>query len=169
MSLLVARAFLWRQRAYSARTSSSPLLASLRLSSSETENTRKEKAGADAAGENKWARRAALGAAVGTLLLTTSALFLGAAYLAYDELTHSQVFVRWRMKRILRAGPPDDALSLVPEDRRFTLAEPRLLAGTPLLILGPSGSGKSSLMAKMVSDLKAKKVPVSYFSTRTAL
>ena len=30
MSLLVARAFLWRQRAYSARTSSSPLLMSLR-------------------------------------------------------------------------------------------------------------------------------------------
>ena len=134
------------------------------------ENKRKAKAEADAAGENKWARRAAVGAAVGTLLLTTSALFLGAAYLAYDELTHSKVFVRWRMKRILRAGPPDDALPpSVPKDRRFALAEPMLVAGSPLLVLGPSGSGKSSLMAKMVRDLKAKKVPVAYFSTRTAI
>ncbi len=129
-------------------------------------NKRKAALEVEAAGENKWARRAA----VGTLLLTTSALFLGAAYLAYDELTHSKVFVRWRMKRVLRAGPPDDALPpLVPENRRFALREPHLVAGSPLLVLGPSGSGKSSLMAKMVRDLKAKKVPVAYFSTRTSV
>ena len=74
------------------------------------------------------------------------------------------------MKRVLRAGPPDDALApVVPESRRFALQEPRLVAGSPLLVLGPSGSGKSSLMAKMVRDLKAKKVPVAYFSTRTAI
>ena len=233
MSLLAARALLWRQHAYAARTSFAPLVASLRWSSSgsppdgdddiakarkaaelaklraeaaeaanraatEMENTRKRaleadaaaeskrkaaleadaageskrkaKAEADAAGENRWARRAAVGAGVGTILLTTSALFLGAAYLAYDEITHSKVFVRWRMKRILRAGPPDDALApVVPESRRFALAEPMLVAGSPLLVLGPSGSGKSSLMANMVRDLKAKKVPVAYFSTRTAI
>ena len=121
--------------------------------------TDKVKAEADAAGENKWARRAAVGA-----------LFLGAAYLAYDEITHSKFVVRWRMKRILRAGPPDDALApVVPESRRFALEEPLLLSGFPLLVLGPSGSGKSSLMAKMVRDLKAKKVPVAYFRTRTAV
>jgi hypothetical protein len=240
MSLLAARALLWRQHAYAARTSFAPLVASLRWSSSgsppdgdddiakarkaaelaklraeaaevanradkskaeaaeaanradkvkaetatERENTRKRaleadaageskrkaKAEADAAGENKWARRAAVGAAVGTLLLATSALFLGAAYLAYDEFTHSKVFVRWRMKRILRAGPPDSALSpVVPESRRFALAEPTLISGLPLLVLGPSGSGKSSLMATMVRDLKAKKVPVAYFRTRAAI
>ncbi len=223
MSLLAARALLWRQHAYAARASFSPLLASLRWSSSggsphdgdddiakarkaaelaellsrqreavnradkskaeaaeaanradkskaevdkskaeaatEMENTRKAKAEADAAGENKWARRAAVGV-----------LTLGAAYLAYDEFIHSKVFVRWRMKLILRAGPPDAALApAVPESRRFALAEPMLVAGLPLLVLGPSGSGKSSLMAKMARDLKAKKVPVAYFSTRTAI
>jgi hypothetical protein len=114
---------------------------------------------AEAAAEIKWVLRAAVGA-----------LLLGAAYLAYDEFTHSKVFVRWRMKRVLRAGPPDDALPpAVPDSRRFALAEPTLVSGLPLLVLGPSGSGKSSLMAKMVRDLKAKKVPVAYFSTRSAI
>lgn len=49
------------------------------------------------------------------------------------------------------------------------LREPHLVAGSPLLVLVPSGSGKSSLMAKMVRDLKAKIMPVAYFSTRTAV
>jgi energy-coupling factor transporter ATP-binding protein EcfA2 len=117
---------------------------------------------AGSARDRLWAQRTAL-------LLSTGALVLCAAYLAYDEVTHSRAFVRWYMKRVISAGPADSLLpEVVPEDRLFVLQDPEVDHGTPLLILGPSGSGKSSLMAKMVRDLKAKKVPVAYFSTRSA-
>jgi energy-coupling factor transporter ATP-binding protein EcfA2 len=122
----------------------------------------KVKAEAGSAWDRWWAQRM-------TLLLSTGALVLSAAYLAYDELTHSKAFIRWNMKRVIRAGPPDRVLPKpVPEDRRFKLEEPEVEPGSPLLILGPSGSGKSSLMAKMVRDLKSKKVPVAYFRTRSS-
>lgn len=103
------------------------------------------------------------------LFMSIGAVVLAAGYLAYDEVTHSKAFVRWNMKRVIRSGPPDLLLpDAVPAERRFVLREPRVVNGFPQFILGPSGSGKSSLMADTVRELKKKKVPVVYFSTRSS-
>ncbi len=122
----------------------------------------KVKAEAGSAWDSWWAQRIKRFMSIGTFVL-------GAGYLAYDEITHSKAFVRWNMKRVIRAGPPDILLpDAVPAERRFVLREPRVVEGFPHLILGPSGTGKSSLMADMVRELKKNKTPVVYFSTRSS-
>jgi hypothetical protein len=112
------------------------------------------------------ARRAAAGAA-GVLV---GAVVLGGLFLAYDHYTHhNKAYLLRRIKAKLVAGPHE---SLLPKPPSFSpLPLPPLPIedmNVPLLILGASGSGKSSQLAELARTFKAKGVPVIYFRFRAA-
>jgi energy-coupling factor transporter ATP-binding protein EcfA2 len=112
------------------------------------------------------ARRAAAGAA-GVLV---GAVVLGGLFLAYDHYTHhNKAYLLRRIKAKLVAGPDEN---LLPKPPSFSpLPLPPLSIedmNAPLLVLGASGSGKSSLLAELARTLKAKGVPVIYFRFRAA-
>jgi energy-coupling factor transporter ATP-binding protein EcfA2 len=231
MSMLVARAFLWRQRAIAARTSFSPLLTSLRWSSSGSPpdgddddiakarkatvlaKLRAEEANAKAnaaayadkvkaeaaeaanradkvkaetaeaanradkvkaetavsqesANDYLWVRRA-VGGVAGVLVGT---LVLGGLYLCYDHYTHhNRAHLRRRIRKTLLAGPYDGLLPRPPRISPLPMPPfPIENMNRPVLVLGASGSGKSTQMGDLARTLKKRGVPVVYFRFRTS-
>jgi hypothetical protein len=91
---------------------------------------------------------------------------LGTLWLGYDHLTHSYgPYVRWQMKLKLLKGPPDEALPKVPA-HEFTVRYPSFDSGLPVLLLGRTGSGKSTILAHLARDFKSRGVPVVHFGLR---
>jgi hypothetical protein len=117
------------------------------------------------ANDSLWAWRAAAGV-VGVLV---GAVVFGGLFLAYDHFTHhNKAHLRRRIKAKLVAGPDE---SLLPESPASPFLLPPLpieAMNRPLLVLGASGSGKSSQLAELARTLKAKGVPVVYFRFRAA-
>jgi hypothetical protein len=118
----------------------------------------KLEAAARAAKENdsKWALRA-----------TGGVFVLGVLFLMYDYYTHShRPYLRARIRKALLRGPVDDSLPEVPP---VYLPLPRLpIDGmkVPLVVMGASGSGKSTQLGVLARELKQKGVPVVYFRLR---
>lgn len=91
---------------------------------------------------------------------------LGTLWLGYDHLTHSYgPYVRWQIKRKLLKGPLEEALPKVPA-HEFTVRYPSFDSGLPVLLLGRTGSGKSSILAHLARDFKRRGVPVVHFRLR---
>jgi peptidoglycan hydrolase-like protein with peptidoglycan-binding domain len=111
------------------------------------------------ANDSLWARRAAAGV-----------LVFGGLFLAYDHYTHhNKAYLLRRIKAKLVAGPDEN---LLPKSAAFpVLALPPLPIqnmNRPVIVLGASGSGKSSQLAELARTFKAKGVPVVYFRFRAA-
>ena len=80
----------------------------------------------------------------------------GAAWLTYDFITHEyDPYIAWSMKRHLRACPvPASAADLAPP--LLPVPGPPLQLGKlncPTLLLGPTGSGKSSQLAELARSI----------------
>jgi hypothetical protein len=104
-----------------------------------------------------WGRRVVLGTAV-----------LGGLFLALDHYTHhNRAYLRRRIRRVLVAGPKD---GLLPQPPFPALSLPPFPMNSstnrPLLVLGASGSGKSTQMGELARDFQSKGVPVVYFRFR---
>jgi hypothetical protein len=118
------------------------------------------------ANDSLWAWRAAAGV-VGVLV---GAVVFGGLFLAYDHFTHhNKAYLLRRIKAKLVAGPDEN---LLPKPPSFSpLPLPPLSIedmNAPLLVLGASGSGKSSQLAELARTFKEKGVPVVYFRFRAA-
>jgi hypothetical protein len=114
---------------------------------------------AKTANDSFWARRVLVGAVV-----------LGGLFLAYDHHTHhNRAYLRRRIRRVLIEGPRE---SLLPSPPPFTTLPlppfPIANMNRPVLILGASGSGKSTQMGELAREFKMKGVPVVYFRFRSS-
>jgi hypothetical protein len=112
-----------------------------------------------------WARRTVAGVLVGVLVF-------GASFLAYDHYTHhNRAYIRRRIREAFLAGPKEGLLPKPPSLSCPPLPLPPLPIedmNVPLLVLGASGSGKSTQLGALARDFKAKGVPVIYFRFRAA-
>jgi hypothetical protein len=134
------------------------LEAAYRADKAEAETRASEKS----ANNFLWARRAVAGVA--------GVLVFGGLFLAYDHYTHhDRAHLRRRIKAKLVAGPDE---RLLPKPSRFSpLPLPPLPIenmNRPVLILGATGSGKTSLLGELARTFKAKGVPVVYFRFRAS-
>jgi hypothetical protein len=87
-------------------------------------------------------------------------------WLGYDHLTHSfSPYVRWQMKRKLQQGPLEAALPLALT-HEFPAPLPSFDSGLPIILLGHTGSGKSTILGRLARDFKRRGVPVVYFRLR---
>jgi hypothetical protein len=115
-----------------------------------------------AANDLLWARRAL----VGTVVL--SGLF-GGLFLAYDHYTHhNRAHLRRRIRQTLIAGPTKNLLPSAPPTAALPLAPVRMVGNRPTLLLGASGSGKSTQLGELARDFQMKGVPVVYFRFRSS-
>ena len=90
----------------------------------------------------------------------------GALWLGYDYLTHTfSPYVRWQMKRKLRQGPLESVLPVLPT-HEFPALSPSFDSGLPLIMLGHTGSGKSTVLGHLARDFKRRGVPVVYVRLR---
>jgi hypothetical protein len=126
----------------------------------------KAKAEADDAGEKARAswdsnmrRRATLGTAVA-----------GAIFLAYDHHEHhDKAVLRKRIKERFIAGPDEGLLPKPPDFPLLPLPPlPLQNLNGPLVVVGSSGSGKSTQLGELARDFKKKGVPVIYIRFRAA-
>jgi energy-coupling factor transporter ATP-binding protein EcfA2 len=103
-------------------------------------------------------------------LAASGALVVGAAYLAYDHyLHHNRAVLRRRIREKFLAGPDDDLLPKLPPFPLLPVPPlPAENMTVPLLLLGASGSGKSTQLGMLARDFKKKGVPVIYFRFRAA-
>ena len=121
---------------------------------------RKAAAEADAAeGEAATAKSVALRAKL--KLIAILAVF---AYVAYDWFTHSDTYVRWRVRKALLNGPPPDILAAEPTVR--VLAPDIPMPDRPLVVVGPTGCGKSTSLGKLAREAHARGLPVAFVSFR---
>ena len=98
--------------------------------------------------------------------LAAGLAILGALWLGYDYLTHSfGPYVRWQMKRKLQQGPLESALP-VPPIHELPALSPSFDSGLPIIMLGHTGSGKSTMLGRLARDFKRRGVPVVYFRLR---
>ena len=96
-------------------------------------------------------------------LLAGGLMALGALYLGYDHLTHSfDPYVRWRMRCKLRQGPLEVTLPKIPA-HEFPMKRPNFDSELPILVLGHTGTGKSTILGGLARDFKRRGVPVVYF------
>ena len=87
-------------------------------------------------------------------------------FFAFDELTHSKPWVRWRIKQTLKAGTDE---ALLPELPRVSLSmTPIAEEGSAVLVMGRSGSGKTTALGKMALELKQRGVPFVFIRMRSA-
>jgi energy-coupling factor transporter ATP-binding protein EcfA2 len=120
-------------------------------------------ASAKTANDLLWARRTVAGVLIG-------AVVLGGSFLAYDHYTHhNRAYLRRRIRQTLLAGPNDGLLPLPPRISPLPLPPfPIVNMNRPVLVLGASGSGKSTQMGDLARTLKQQGVPVVYFRFRTS-
>jgi hypothetical protein len=115
------------------------------------------RASAPRANATFWARRVLVGAVA-----------LGGLFLAYDHYTHhNRTYLRRRIRKVLVEGPresllPPPSFNALPLPPFPTLAT----MNRPLLVLGASGSGKTTMMGELARECKMKGVPVVYFRFR---
>ena len=120
------------------------------------------RAGAEAAAATARASAnatAVLMGAVRTSVFTAAALLV-ALGLVIDLVVHeSSEFIEWRVKRTLRASA---AVLGAPElETPLPVAQPApILSFLPLMLLGPTGCGKSSLLARIAHEAASKSTPV---------
>jgi hypothetical protein len=110
-----------------------------------------------------WARRALAGAVLG-------AAVLGGLFLACDHYTHhNRAYLRRRIRKVLVAGPKESLLPDPPPPSSLPLPPFPLEESTnrPLLVLGASGSGKSTQLGELAREFKKKGVPAVYFRFRS--
>jgi energy-coupling factor transporter ATP-binding protein EcfA2 len=97
------------------------------------------------------------------------AVVFGCLFLAYDHYTHhNKAYLRRRIKAQFVAGPDE---SLLPESPTFPFLALRplpihVVGDRAMLVLGASGSGKSTQLGELARTFKAKGVPVVYFRFR---
>jgi GTPase SAR1 family protein len=126
----------------------------------------KAKAEADAESAAKEEREA--GAWRLLFLRSAVGLVVAAAglYLAWDELTHSKPWIRWRIRQTLKAGTDE---ALLPQLPRVSLGvAPITEECSAVLVMGHSGSGKTTALGKMARELKQRGVPFVFIRLRSA-
>jgi hypothetical protein len=89
------------------------------------------------------------------------------AYCWWDHYTHTnRDYLRKQMRKAIQGGLPDDSL---PMQRTKSLPVPPLettIEKSPMIVMGPPGSGKSTLMGDYARKLKKSGVPVVYIRLR---
>jgi hypothetical protein len=91
---------------------------------------------------------------------------LGGLWLGYDYLTHSfGPYVRWQMKRKLQQGPLEEALPNTPT-HEFPMECPSFDSNLPLLVMGHTGTGKSTILGELARDFKCRGIPAVHFRLR---
>jgi len=77
--------------------------------------------------------------------------------------------LRWRIRRALVRGPPAVSLPRPTGGEPLPIARPHIAtASLPLLILGPTGCGKSTMLGDIARDFTRRGVPTAFVNLRSS-
>lgn len=93
--------------------------------------------------------------------------FVGGAALLLDYVWHDVEWaIKWRMAYALRKCTPPIAVGAAPVSRFHVADAPEAPFSQVLVMLGPTGCGKSTMLASMADDLLARRVPTVLIRVR---